>query len=460
MTTELSGAVRSAYRRLFPTDIRRLMEDSSWGFASTIVSLGLQLAETVILARFLGADVFGMFVLITAYPEVVLQLMDSRVREAMTRYLMVFLVREQKAQAVALVKLLWMLDAATGLSAFLLVWLTATLAVRWWNLDAATQPLIVIYALGLFLGSLDTASGSVLRVFDRFDLAFRLGSAGSLARFALVAAAVLWGESLNAVVWARTLAELIVTTLQGAACYFLLKQHLWAYRHSPLSALRGRIREIAGFAFHTNLAATTKAVASKLDVLILGLFWSPGVVGVYKIASRFAGLLLLVSDPISPAILPNFSRRFAASGSGGLVQLAVHVARVVGPLAALSGVVYAVVAPRILSLTVGESFQPAVEPLRIMLAGMTSLAAFFWVRPFILSVGKARVLMGISVVAATLQLVLLLLLVPKLGPTGGATALSTGYVAFIGLELLYLHREGLLQAGKRQPVSDAPARIP
>jgi O-antigen/teichoic acid export membrane protein len=91
---------------------------------------------------------------------------------------------------------------------------------------------------------------------------------------------------------------------------------------------------------------------------------------------------------------------------------------------------------------------------------MTSLAAFFWVRPFILSVGKARVLMGISVVAATLQLVLLLLLVPKLGPTGGATALSTGHVAFIGLELLYLHREGLLQAGKRQPVSDAPARIP
>jgi len=349
-------------------------------------------------------------------------------------------------------------EGQPGLSAFLLVWLTATLAVRWWNLDAATQPLIVIYALGLLLASLDSASGSVLRVFDRFALAFWLGSAGRLARFALVAAAVFWGGSLSAIVWARTMAELVVTTLLGAASFFLLKQHLWAYRHSPLGVLRGRFSEIAGFAFHTNLAATAKAVASKLDVLILGLFWSPGVVGVYKIAARFAGLLLLVSDPISTAILPNFARRYAASGSGGLVQLAVHVARVVGPLAALGGVVYAVVAPLLLSLTMGDSFRAAVEPLRIMLAGITIVVAFFWVRPFLLSVGKARVLTGIGVVAATLQLVLMLLLVPKLGPTGGATALSTGYALSVGLKLLYLNRQGLFQAGKRQPVSDAPAR--
>ena len=56
--------------------------------------------------------------------------------------------------------------------AFLVVAATAGFAAEHLTGDRELGRLMVIFSLGTFFASLDTASGSVLRVMDRFGLAF------------------------------------------------------------------------------------------------------------------------------------------------------------------------------------------------------------------------------------------------------------------------------------------------
>ncbi len=428
------------YRRFFTTDFRQLLGDSSWTYASTIINLGLQLAETVIIARFLTIDLYGVFILITAFPEAVLQLLDFRVREAMTKYLTEFIVREEKPQAVALIKLLWLLDTGTGLLAFLIVSLTVSLAATWLKLDASTMPLMIIYSLGLMIASFDSASGSILRVFNRFDWAFWLSSAGHIVRFALVLTAVIWGRSLEAIVWSRAIAELVMTGLLGAASLRLLHQHLWLYRHSGLRVLQNQMHEITRFIFHTNFAATFKMLTLKLDVLILGFFWPASVVGIYKMAAKFSGLLLLVSDPLSVAILPNFTRQYATKGFQGLIKLSWRTSLMIAPVAGLGILILGGATRPLIMLTVGESFLPAIGPLRIMLVGIIVNVIFVWIRPTIVVMGRADVLNLIGFVASIVQLVLLWFLVPYWGVWAGAVSLAAQFTTYVLAELLFLWR--------------------
>lgn len=433
-------SINFVYKRFFTESFRQLIRDSSWTYAATAVTVGLQLLETIMVARFLGVEQYGVFVLIASYPEVILQFLDFRVREAMTKYLAEFMLRDEKAQAVALVKLLWLLDVGTGLLAFLIVVFTAALAIGWLNLDEVVKPLIITYSFGLFFASLDGASGSVLRVFDRFAWAFWLSSIGNLARFGLLLAAVFWGQSLVAIVWARAVSELIMTGLLGSASFIVLKRHLWPYRKSRLKVLETHWRGLAGFMFHTNFAATFKAAVSKLDVLILGFFIPASTVGVYKIASKFAQLLLLISDPLVTAVLPNFIRQYNLREFKGLLKLAWRTSVLITPIALLGALILGVAAEPLITLTVGPSFLMAVTPLRIMLVGIIFAVAFIWVRPTLIVLGRADLLSLIGFVTNGIQLTLLWYFASRWGAVAGAVGLSVQFILYVGLELFFLWR--------------------
>ncbi len=435
--------IRKKVRGLLGVELRHLVGNSTWTITGTAVSSALLMAETILIARFLSPELFGLFVLITTYPETLLQVLDFRVREVLTKFLAEFTTRDEGALAVALIKLLWLFDVGVGVLAFGLVSATATLATKWFMGHAEVAPLIILYGLGLMFAALDSASGSILRVYDRYALAFTLATVANVIRFLLLLVAVVWARNLGAVILGRVLSEITATLMLGTASFLVIKRSLWPYRNASISSLRGRFKEIFGFLFHTNLSATFKTLTSKLDALIIGIFWPPAVVGIYKMATKLASTLLLISDPLYIAVFPHFAKRYAASGDNPRVlpPLGLRLTLLLAPLLGLVILSAGLPAKQLIVTILGPAYLQAVDPFRIMLVGFTLPVLFFWGRAALLSSGRADALTKSGLLAGVTHLTLLLLFLPHWGAIGGAVALTAQNAVFVGLQLYFLGRQ-------------------
>ena len=436
----LFAAPRAAVASLFDASVRALARASAWMVAAAAVNALARLAETILLARYLSPARFGTFVLIIAYPEAVQQFLSFRVPEAMTRYLGEFVTRTKRAEAVAVVKLFWLIDVVVAALAFVVVALTAGFAAHHLLHDRSLGRLMIIYAAGTFAASLDTASPTILRVLDRFPLSFAAGSTLALTRLGVIVTVVALGAGLEGLVWATVAASAVATVVAAVLALVALAPIVWSERRAPISVLRGRLNEIGKFLVSTNLAGSIRLASAKLDTLVIGLLTGPTTVSIYRVAVQLGSAPLNVSDPLLVAFYPSFVRLHTLGRFREVFAIGRRTTVILAALAAPAVVVLAYKSDLIIDLTVGRKYEKAALPFVILLLSVVPVVVFFWTRAGILTLGRADVVLKIVAVAAAVQLALIFALVPPLGATGGALGLASMNLLVAGLQLAYLYR--------------------
>jgi O-antigen/teichoic acid export membrane protein len=444
MTMEGASVFRPRFAGFLDANFRHVARNSLWAIATTAVVVASVFIETILLARYLGARGFGVYVLIIAYPEAVQMVLDFRTREAMTRYLGEFLARKQLAEAVAVVKLLFVVDAVVLMAAFGIVITTAGLVAPWLTDRAGAASLMQIYAIAVLLGGLDTTAGSVLRVFDRFGLSFLTGGGVMLLRLAIIAMLISGGAGLHGLIWGRVGAEAIRTLFIGGSAAFLLKRALWAQRRATPRALAPRRREIARFLMHMNLQGTVRAVASKLDVLTVGALAGPSAASLYKIAMQFGSSLLLLSDPLFVAVYPMFTRWRALGRIRELRSVGRKLSLVLCVLAVPIACFLVFKSRLVISAAVGSEFAAASTPMIVILLGVLPAVVLFWARAVMLAEGDTGIATKIAVGSVVAQFAVLLTFVQAQGALGGAVAFTVSNLVTVVASLIYLRRRTLL----------------
>lgn len=430
--------------RFFDAQFLHIARNSSWSIAGTFVVAAGTFAETIILGRYLGAANYGVYLLVLAFPEVVQFFLDFRTREAMTRFLGGSLERADAPRAVAVVKLLWIVDFGVVVTALLIVVVTAPIVAPHLTGNPEAPHLMKIYAIALLLGGLDATAGAVLRVFDRFRLAF-LASVSSFAlRLMIVIELVDRGSGLEGLVWGRVAAELVTTLIVGTAAFMMLKKALWSHRGAPLSALRGLRREILHFLVHMNLQGSLRAVATKLDVLCVGVLAGPGAVGLYKVAVQLGSSPLLFADPLFIAVYPLFSRWQAAGRAADIRSVGRKSSITLAAIAVPTVAVLVIGSEQLLTFLFGPDFAAAALPMTIVLVGVLPSVLFFWGRAAILALGDARKATMIVTTATIAQFAALFALTPVWGATGAAVGFALTSVVSVVMTGRYLHRKELL----------------
>ena len=421
---------------------RAFTGNSAWSIGAAVAAAVAALVETVILAHALSPQRFGVYVLVLAYPEAVQQVLDFRVRDAMTKYLGEFAERGDGPRAVAIVKLLWLADVVVGVVVFAIVAATAFLVARHLLDDPALAWLLVVYGAGVLVGSLDTASGAVMRVLDRYALAFGTGATAEAQRVALVAGVIAAGGGLHALVLARAAAHAVATVVQGAGALIALKPLAWPHRRTRMSALGGRGREITQFLVSTNLLGALRAASTKLDVLLIGALATPAAVALYRVALQFAKVPLLVSDALGTVAYPMFARDVAGGRLADARALARRLSIALAVVAVPATAAAAAVSQPLIELVAGAHFAGAATPFRILLLGIVPAVVFFWTPLLLLALGRAGLLLRLGAISLVAQFVLIVALVPKWGATGGAWGMAVAFASAIALYLVALRRGG------------------
>lgn len=189
--------------------------------------------------------------------------------------------------------------------------------------------------------------------------------------------------------------------------------------------------------FVFSAAASVSATGS---AFLLGLFVEPRLLGYYNGADRIARAFLGVLQPINRALYPRFNR--AAHSSFTEVRallptglLLVGGAGLVLCLAAGFG------APLWVRVLLGPEFGPAVPVLRVLallplVTGFNLVLGILWLLPL----GRDRIFNTVVIGGTVLNLLLIVVLVPRYGPLGMAGAIVLAEVAVLA-GLLFVCRD-------------------
>lgn len=403
---------------------KKLFLNASWLFSGKAVSGVSSGLQTVLLARVLGVTDYGLLQLVIAYIAIMNQFFDVRVWETAIKYIGTYWEEGKVDRTLAMIKLSYVLDIASGALSFVIAVLAAKLISTYIIHSPDAYIYIWIYALSLFVETAKMTSDAILRVFDKFKTIAFLNSTENVVRLGLVAVFLLAGWGIKGALYAFVLSNFIAFLVR---MWFVLRtlyeNNLSNWLGADIFLIREHWKEIGWYLGNTSLMATLKTGNDKyLGLMILGFFGGKDAVAFYRIGSSVATIVNKIVDTLYEAIFPELIRfttagsiqefrKFIKSSTKNLMKLIVPVT-----------IVIIILAEPIVKYIFGTDYLPATNALRVLALGVLIARYTYWINPALLALGKPGFRTVFYVVTTVAYLALMLILVPPYSYLGAAFA--------------------------------------
>jgi O-antigen/teichoic acid export membrane protein len=353
----------------------------SWSFVLTSGRTFMTLIVSLVLARILGPEAFGLI----AMANVFILFAELFVRQGLVSAI----VQRPKLTAAHLDTAFWMtvmlaavlVPGAIGASGW---WAAANDTPELAELITALVPLLVFKALGV------AQEAHIRRQMNFRALALRTNVAVLTGGAAGITAAL-----LGAGVWSLVIQQLVTAFLELVLIWLLSSwRPRWRFRADAA-------RDLLSFSARMVLAALGSFVNSHSDALLIGLFFGPLLVGLYRMAVRFIGIMLeLTSGTLQLVMLPELSR-FTEDRSAFNART-VEVIRLASLLAVPVLGVLAASSDALMGL-LGDEWAPAADALKVLCILAVVQAAAAFLAPILQAAGRPGLLAWLTWISAGLS---------------------------------------------------------
>ncbi len=265
-----------------------LSRSLKWGFVMSWSQQGISLVLSFVLAAILGPTEFGVLAMGLVLVEFLYQLLEQGIGPT--------LVQRADLQPRHLDSVFWAL-----LAGGMVFWgITAAVSYWWADLNNVPRLASVLVALGAVI-PIRSAAVVPQAVLQR-ALDFRLLAIRSCVSVVVGGAVALSMAIAGLGVWALVGQQLATA---GAETVLLLLTCGWIpSRTFSLAALR----ELARFSFSVFVGNMGTFVGARIDVFLIGLFFGPLAVGLYRFASRLVSFASeLTMRPFHAVTLPHLA---------------------------------------------------------------------------------------------------------------------------------------------------------
>ena len=240
-----------------------------------------------------------------------------------------------------------------------------------------------------------------------------------------------------------------VLALQG--CFAMLALLLLTWRMARELPPRGLSLRTAAATLHLSWTLFAFRASSTLymqaNTVILGLWGSPAAVVAYGGAEKVVRAAINLLEPATRVFLPRVSYLGASDPvkAGLLIQRSLIL---LGAAATAIGAALALMAPTVIALLLGAGYDEAVPVLRLLallvpIIAVGTVLGAFWALPF----GRDRAMLLVTAAAGMLNLVLVLVLVPRISAIGMAIAVVLAELLVVTtLGVMYARWKGTLSA--------------
>lgn len=409
-----------------PRDVR-IGPGAAWGLGGQVVGLGTSFLIGVLIARLLGVEAKGVLSVVMQVISIALVLLSLGVSGANVYYVAKGRLAPGTAagNSAALAAVLGILAAPAVfalLSGRLAVVPGITTATSGFAVLAVPLGLLSAWLIGVALGLGDLRLPFLVTVASSFTT---LGVLAALLMVERVSIVAVVGTSVLGTVAG------IVVMLYG------LRTSLRPIRVDVTSAKR-----MAGYSAKTHLAGVAGYLHNRQDVLLLGWIAGAGAVGLYSVGVSLAELMWYVPAALGAVILAKAPRSSDVSAQD-YVSRSTRVSVLF--MLVVAGVSAAIV-PFVIRVLYGAPFAPAALAFYILLPGAFADGVMRPVWSYFAS--RERIFWREATATMILNIVLNLLLIPRMGFAGAAIASSVSYVALAGIVLVRFVRSTGIPAGE------------
>lgn len=388
-------------------------------YAGKLFNLGVWFFLTPYLVRTLGADDYGLWVLIgsiAAYGT----LLEFGIADAVSKYIAEFRVRGDVRQARQLVATAVGLYLGLGLAAFLASVLIAPAVPGWFGLPAAqsarASQLVILTGLAIALELPSTTTYAVLRGLQRFEFANLISILGTALMAALTVAVVALGGG----VLGLAAVALPVTLLMQWLSLQLVHRAAPDLQLSWRDANRQLVRTVAAFSSSLFVVRVAGQLQSKTDEIVIGLYLPVAAVTPYSLARRLSEIPQMLTNQFMKVIMPLASQLAAADDRARLRSLYVVSTRLTLAIGVPLAAGVTLLARPFLSVWVGPAYADA-DYLVAILAAASLIDTSQWPAASVLQgMARHRWLAVTALASALINLALSLILIRPLGVAGVA----------------------------------------
>ncbi len=385
-----------------------------WLLGSRLISVVLQAATLVLLARWVGPSDFGVAAAVMGVLTVVGALSDLGLGPLLLRQLSLDRSYPRTTQILR----------TNSRTSVLLAVLSVTGLVA---LAAATHHpvLYMLVPLGIWVAA--EKNGDLWLNLATADGRTQVSAVSILLRRGLGLAIFTALTLLLPTVWAFSIGLAVGSTLANVA----IRNHLSPVRLAvPPGGLRALLRE--AWPFYVNSVA---AQARNLDVVLVSALASPVAAGIYAVPARLTSPLRMLPTSLGPVIV-----RYAAIGTPAALRAVKQVSGAV--MIVMPGLMLAVAvsAPWLIGVSLGESFAGAVLPLRIICVGLVFAFGVSLQTSYLQGRGDERYVGAVGVAITGLTLISLAFGAAYAGSTGAAYAVSGTFLVHCVLLALRTRR--------------------
>lgn len=179
---------------------------------------------------------------------------------------------------------------------------------------------------------------------------------------------------------------------------------------------------------------------NRVDLILIGTLRGAHDAGLYAVATRAATLVLFVSQAANMALAPRIASLYHTGDQVRLQRLITAAARRILIATLPLAILLVTAAWWLLYYLFGASFTPAARPLQILAGSQLAAVAIGSVGVILNMAGhERRSMVGLSI-AVVLNIVLNLILIPRLGPEGAAIATGASIVFAQALMWYWIRR--------------------
>jgi O-antigen/teichoic acid export membrane protein len=399
----------------------KTLRNSSYLFLGFVLSMIFTIFVTRQLSQKLGTTEFGIYLLVNTISAFV-GFVDLGLSTAIAKYVAEYQARgdlQALRNILSSARVIFVFTGSLGLLVFLIIgrWFLPAFHVP---AESLNNIFLVFSLAGLvfFLNSIASVYIAALTALQRFDIITRL-NLSNLVFVSLGAIALLvMGFQLKAVM-----------ALNVAATFLLLlfSRH---FSHKVLPELnlgfvmvKSEIVKAYKFGLLTFISNLAGSCLIYFDRLLIPIFLGPSQLAFYSVPGNVALKTATITNSLAGMLFPMAS---AFSGSGNMEQfkqIYVRAFRNLSIVAVAVTVAIILFANKILLFWLGPEFAQYGTKILVILAFTYYLVSLFIpLQSILLGLGKLKFLIAQSSFMAVLNLILLLILVPKFGIVGAAWA--------------------------------------
>lgn len=423
-------------KKIFDPESKKLAKNSSWVLMATMYQVASSFVKSMILARTLGVELYGLFAVIMAFVSTFGEVFSLHFGPALVKYTADYRTQDRLDKVFALFKLSYISSFVAAFACILTIFLSLVFFYDVFFDVAGLFPSIMLFAASFSLSLINGIPLYLLMVHDKYNYSSTLTVVGTSIELCAIGISLLFfGQDIHTLIGFLAVGQVLAFFVYNLVTLSKLKESIYGFWSKPVNLLRSDYRSIFNFIVNNSLSKTVQKMLKKGDILLLAAFTGNSEVGMYDVAKKLSFAFLMIKDPLIVAVYPQIARLV----SDEKVQELRVFLRNIGLLSIVPYVIGATVlffsGDWIIATFFGEEFVGAGIILFILVLAVGLDIVFFWTVPYILSLGKAGFRLKASIASAVVSLLLGLILVNSFGATGVAVSLFIGALLLQGLFL-------------------------